>query len=198
MRGSHHVSKFSHQLSPQRSFVCKISTIFYLKVGSTTVASVLYTVKHAGYEILSYIGINLYITSRLRTFVFSQFVLGALLLAIEDVNKSDDLLPGWNLSLVAANTGIVKDKLLLNVTRENRLSTSTSTIRKMTEMRDRGVTVFIGPDKTCTNEALVAAAWNIPMISYVRKILVESQNLRQQFFRRYFFNFALWYEHFFT
>ena len=38
----------------------------------------------------------------------------------------------------------------------------------MTQMwQNENVSVFIGPDDKCTNEALVAAAWNIPMISYV-------------------------------
>jgi guanylate cyclase len=37
----------------------------------------------------------------------------------------------------------------------------------MTEMRDNGTVAFIGPDDTCRSEALVAAAWNLPMISYV-------------------------------
>lgn len=38
----------------------------------------------------------------------------------------------------------------------------------MTEMRDRGTIGFIGgPEDECVSEALVAAAWNIPMISYV-------------------------------
>ncbi|XP_044758334.1 guanylate cyclase 32E-like isoform X2 [Coccinella septempunctata] len=36
----------------------------------------------------------------------------------------------------------------------------------MTEMRDNGTLAFIGPDDTCFSEALVAAAWNLPMISY--------------------------------
>ena len=37
----------------------------------------------------------------------------------------------------------------------------------MTEMRDKNVVAFIGPGDGCTSEALVAAAWNIPMISFV-------------------------------
>nr|XP_029711373.1 guanylate cyclase 32E-like isoform X3 [Aedes albopictus] len=41
-----------------------------------------------------------------------------------------------------------------------------SYVEKMTEMRDEGIAAFIGPDETCTTEALVASAWNIPMISY--------------------------------
>lgn len=40
----------------------------------------------------------------------------------------------------------------------------------MTQMRDRGAVAFIGPDDTCSSEALVAAAWNLPMISYVSTI----------------------------
>jgi guanylate cyclase len=43
-------------------------------------------------------------------------------------------------------------------------------IRRMTEMRDNNSTVaFIGPDgQYCADEALVAAAWNLPMITHVR------------------------------
>ena len=37
----------------------------------------------------------------------------------------------------------------------------------MTEFRDQGVTAFIGPDKSCRQEALVASAWNLPMIAFV-------------------------------
>lgn len=29
------------------------------------------------------------------------------------------------------------------------------------------VIAFIGPDESCLHEALVASAWNLPMISYV-------------------------------
>lgn len=39
----------------------------------------------------------------------------------------------------------------------------------MTQLKDEGVLAFIGPDETCKNEAFVAAAWNIPMISFVSK-----------------------------
>lgn len=39
----------------------------------------------------------------------------------------------------------------------------------MTEMRDNNSTIaFIGPDGQCAAEALVAAAWNLPMITHVR------------------------------
>lgn len=43
-------------------------------------------------------------------------------------------------------------------------------IKIMTEMRDRGTIGFIGgPEDTCESEALVAAAWNLPLISYVSR-----------------------------
>ena len=38
----------------------------------------------------------------------------------------------------------------------------------MTELRDEGIAAFIGPDYSCKNEALVAGAWNLPMIAFVR------------------------------
>lgn len=34
-------------------------------------------------------------------------------------------------------------------------------------MIKEGVVAFIGPDESCMIEALVASAWNLPMISYV-------------------------------
>ena len=37
----------------------------------------------------------------------------------------------------------------------------------MTVFRDSGVAAFIGPDETCRHEALVASAWNLPMIAFV-------------------------------
>lgn len=42
-------------------------------------------------------------------------------------------------------------------------------IRRMTEMRDNNLTIaFIGPDgHHCADEALVAAAWNLPIITHV-------------------------------
>jgi hypothetical protein len=51
-------------------------------------------------------------------------------------------------------------------------SLATLAIRVMTEMRDNGTVAFIGPDDTCRSEALVAAAWNLPMISYVSSFRV--------------------------
>ncbi|EAT43201.1 AAEL005330-PA, partial [Aedes aegypti] len=82
-----------------------------------------------------------------------QVILGALLLAIENINNDSTLLPGKRIKLKPVDIGAQK-------------SLKAFPIRKMTEMRDEGIAAFIGPDETCTTEALVASAWNIPMISY--------------------------------
>ncbi|XP_052864300.1 guanylate cyclase 32E [Anopheles cruzii] len=89
----------------------------------------------------------------LAGYVHSKVVLGALLLATETINNDSTLLPGKKLRLRAVDIGAQK-------------SLKAFPIQKMTEMRDEGIAVFIGPDETCTSEALVASAWNLPMISY--------------------------------
>ncbi|XP_048508953.1 guanylate cyclase 32E isoform X2 [Athalia rosae] len=85
----------------------------------------------------------------------SQVVLGALPLAIATVNLDPNLLPGRELKFIAADIG-----------RSNADSLAAVSIRIMTEMRDSGTVAFIGPDDSCKAEALVAAAWNLPLISY--------------------------------
>nr|XP_029715763.1 guanylate cyclase 32E-like [Aedes albopictus] len=89
----------------------------------------------------------------LAGYVHSKVILGALLLAIENINNDTTLLPGKKIKLKPVDIGAQK-------------SLKAFPIRKMTEMRDEGIAAFIGPDETCTTEALVASAWNIPMISY--------------------------------
>lgn len=93
-----------------------------------------------------------------------QVVLGALPLAVKDVNRDPNLLPGRRLQFVARDIGSYPTMS------HNQTSTAplaALAIRVMTEMRDNGTVAFIGPDNTCSAEALVAAAWNLPMISYV-------------------------------
>ena len=50
------------------------------------------------------------------------------------------------------------------------------TIRVMTKQRDAGVVAFVGPEEQCRTEATVAAAWNIPMISYVSGRIARGQH----------------------
>ena len=44
----------------------------------------------------------------------------------------------------------------------------------MTEMRDAGVVAFVGSGFDCKSEALVAAAWNLPMIAFVSSEFLNS------------------------
>lgn len=82
-------------------------------------------------------------------------------MAISAVNKDPELLPGRRLQFVARDIGTEAVK---------KSSLATLAIHLMTEMRDNGTVAFIGPDDTCSAEALVAAAWNLPMISYVSMV----------------------------
>ncbi|XP_054260292.1 guanylate cyclase 32E-like [Macrosteles quadrilineatus] len=90
-----------------------------------------------------------------------EVVLGALPLAVTAVNADPLLLPGRRLEFVARDIGTEPSGLA-----RRQSSLATLAIRVMTEMRDNGTVAFIGPDDTCSAEALVAAAWNLPMISY--------------------------------
>jgi len=49
------------------------------------------------------------------------------------------------------------------------LGVESDAIAKMTEMRDRGVLAFVGSGFDCASEALVADAWNMPMVAFVRE-----------------------------
>ena len=46
-------------------------------------------------------------------------------------------------------------------------------LKVMTEKRDQGAYAFIGPDGFCRNEAMIASAWNLPMIAFVRNISIS-------------------------
>ena len=50
---------------------------------------------------------------------------------------------------------------------ERTLNVESDAIAKMTEMRDRGALAFVGSGYSCKSEALVADAWNLPMIAFV-------------------------------
>jgi hypothetical protein len=44
----------------------------------------------------------------------------------------------------------------------------TDSIRQTVELMQRNISAYIGPQESCIHEARIAAAFNIPMISYVR------------------------------
>ncbi|KAH8395404.1 hypothetical protein KR215_000573, partial [Drosophila sulfurigaster] len=83
-----------------------------------------------------------------------RVTLGGLPLAVEDVNKNVNLLPGKTLTFTPFDIG-------------NKMSAyRVRPLRFMTEMREKKVKAFIGPDESCTTEALLASAWNTPMLSF--------------------------------
>ncbi|XP_037958924.1 guanylate cyclase 32E [Teleopsis dalmanni] len=83
-----------------------------------------------------------------------RVTLGGLPLAVENINKNPELLPGKKLTFKAFDIG------------QTISAYRVQTIRFMTQMREENVVAFIGPDESCTYEALLASAWNIPMISF--------------------------------
>ncbi|XP_077527361.1 guanylyl cyclase at 32E [Haemaphysalis longicornis] len=83
--------------------------------------------------------------------MLGKMVSGAVPLAVSHINRDDSLLPGYRLTFRPENAGPVG---------------TSSAIRKMTALWQSGVSAFIGPDENCYAEALVADAWNLPMITY--------------------------------
>ena len=76
---------------------------------------------------------------------------GVMPMVVEHINNRSDLLPNHTLTYTWSDT------------HGNELGN----IQVMTEQWKNGVVAFFGPENTCTTEARIAAAWNIPMISYV-------------------------------
>lgn len=83
--------------------------------------------------------------------MLGKMVSGAVPLAVSHINRDDNLLPGYRVTFKPENVGEV--------------GTSVA-IQKMTSLWQSGVVAFIGPDESCYAEALVADAWNMPMITY--------------------------------
>ena len=79
-----------------------------------------------------------------------KVVSGALSYAIEKINN-EGIVPGYNLTYVIRDIrGLTNDSLM-----------------EMSKLWRDGVVGFIGPANTCKNEALLAAAWNLPILSHV-------------------------------
>ena len=80
-----------------------------------------------------------------------QAISGALTLALEEINNDSSILPNQTLDFIIAETyGIELES-----------------IKQTVELIKQNISVYIGPQETCIHEAKVAAAFNIPMISYV-------------------------------
>ena len=75
----------------------------------------------------------------------------ALLLAVETVNNDSSLLPAHQITFVWNDTQCDEE----------------ISVKAMLYQLEKGVQAFIGPGCTCETQAKLAAAANVPMVSYV-------------------------------
>ena len=82
---------------------------------------------------------------------------GALTLAVEQINADPTIFPDHKLEFIWGDT----------------MANTLVSTKLLTDQWRRGAVAFIGLEDSCSVEAKVAAAWNLPMISYVSKILMK-------------------------
>ena len=80
-----------------------------------------------------------------------RIISGAISYAIEKINANPNILPDYHINLVWGDT---------------QANTLVGT-KLVTEQWRQGAVAFFGLEDSCSVEARVAAAWNLPMISYV-------------------------------
>nr|CAD7268033.1 unnamed protein product [Timema shepardi] len=76
---------------------------------------------------------------------------GAISLAVSEVNKGPLAERGHTLGFLVAET----------------YGEEVTSIRQTAALWTRNVSAYVGPQETCVHEARMAAAFNLPMISYV-------------------------------
>lgn len=77
----------------------------------------------------------------------------AIKIAMDDINGQENLLPGKNISFIWNNTDCEDESKTIRVL--------------MYQIYEAKVSAIIGPGCTCNTSARDAAAFNVPMISYV-------------------------------
>ena len=85
----------------------------------------------------------------------SKYDVGAIAYAVNDINNDPQRLQGHTLTYIYNDT---RDHLL-------------TTLKGMTSQYESGALAFIGPEDSCETVASVAAAWNVPMITYVSDVI---------------------------
>lgn len=80
-----------------------------------------------------------------------RIISGAITYALQQVNANPHILPNHTLHLIWGDT---------------RGDTLTA-VKLLTDQWKQGVVAFFGLEDSCSVEARVAAAWNLPLISYV-------------------------------
>lgn len=76
---------------------------------------------------------------------------GAITLAVDEVNHGILKDTGYQLSFIVAET----------------YGEESTSIKETANLWTQNISVYIGPQETCEHEAAMAAAFNLPMISYV-------------------------------
>lgn len=94
-----------------------------------------------------------------------EFYASAMSIAVDDINRRPDLLPGQNVTFI------------WNDTRCEEFQTLQSIVWQLNE----GVTAFIGPGCSCNTSARMAASFNKTMISYVSSPLIVCDYLNAYF-----------------
>ena len=85
---------------------------------------------------------------------FGQAISGALSLALDEVNNNTAILPDHKLEFVVAET----------------YGSELYSVKETVDLINENISAYIGPQDTCMHEAKIAAAFNIPMISYVSSL----------------------------
>lgn len=80
-----------------------------------------------------------------------RIISGAMKFAVEKINRDPTLLVGHKLEFTWRDT----------------MAETLHGTLQLTELWKLGAQAFFGPEDSCDVEARVAAAWNLPMISYV-------------------------------
>ena len=80
-----------------------------------------------------------------------QVISGAITLAVDEINADPNILPNHTLEILIAET----------------MGQETESIRLAAILPSFNISAYIGPQETCVHEGRIAAAFNLPMISYV-------------------------------
>ena len=80
-----------------------------------------------------------------------QAISGALTYALDEINNDTSILTNHHLDFIIGET----------------YNMELQSIKRTVELYNQNVSVYIGPQETCVHEGKIAAAFNIPMISYV-------------------------------
>lgn len=81
----------------------------------------------------------------------ARTVSGAVTLAVLKINQDPNLLPGYRLDFLYSDD---RGDSLIGTNR-------------ICEQWKRGALAFFGPEDSCDTEARLAAAWNLPLLSFV-------------------------------